>query len=305
MSKKEVIEVEATTIESELSVLPKADEWLSTVSEKAKAIASEYKPHEITSGQDYKESRQARTSARSEIQEIESERKSMTRAIEQAIKDFKLKSSEALEPLSSIDEDYKRYLDEYDAKGLALKKDAILKAYVEFAGSMVDMLSPEAMWDHFAKDHKWANKTKNLVTCIDDMQRVVEGIGKDYELINDVQCSSEDERNRLKADYFETLDLSEAMSRHKEREARVAAIEEHESYLRQLAEQQERQEQPVAQPEPEPEPVQQAEEDNDIETVEVWEVRVPESAKSQFIAAMKSVDGVHGKRVRVDYIGSN
>lgn len=234
----DVQEVKATPIEDELSVLPEADRWLSDATAKAASIASEYKPHPIRDGSDYKLSKQARTTARGEIAKLDAERKSMTKAIEDAIRNFKAQANVAMEPLKDIDAEYKQYLDEWDAMLLEQKKADILEAYEDLAPGMVDLLPPERLWDTFAKPRKWVNKGTNGEAAKQDMTKVVEGISNGYQSLDAVQCSSEEERNQLRADYFETLDVGTALRKHREREERIEAVRAHEQAQREWEEEQ-------------------------------------------------------------------
>lgn len=232
MTMDDVQEVEATPIEDELSVLPEADRWLSDATTKAASIASEYKPHPIRDGSDYKMSKQARTMARGEIAKLDAERKSMTKTIEDAIRDFRTRANVAMEPLRGIDSEYKQYLDEWDQMLLEQKRSDILEAYEELAPGMVDLLTPDRLWDTFAKPRKWVNKGTNVEAAKQDMTKVVEGISNGYQSLDAVQCSSEEERDQLRADYFETLDVGTALRNHREREERLDAVRAHEQAQR-------------------------------------------------------------------------
>ena len=93
-------------------VISGADQWLAEQRAKVSSIAEEYKPHQITSGQDYRDSKRARTSARKAIKEVEDARKQPVGAIKSAVKDFETQVRDLLEPLSNVDADYKAALTE-------------------------------------------------------------------------------------------------------------------------------------------------------------------------------------------------
>lgn len=334
MMSDEVQEVKATPIEDELSVLPEADRWLSDATTKAVSIASEYKPHPIRDGSDYKLSKRARTMARGEIAKLDAERKSMTKAIEDAIRDFKSRAGVAMEPLKDIDADYKRYLDEWDAMLLEQKKADILEAYEDLAPGMVDLLPPERLWDTFAKTRKWINKGTNVEAAKQDMTKVVEGISNGYQSLDAVQCSSEEERDQLRADYFETLDVGTALRKHREREERIEAVRAHEQAQREW-EAEQRQSNDAQRQGDENNRVgidtsstatdgnehristetrgvgddahegaaeRRADESLGVGTapVGVWEVRVPMTKQTRFREAMMAIGGIHGRRVRIE-----
>ena len=130
----EVIEVEATPIDQELSVLSRAEKWLAGAAERVAVQCEQYKPPaRIESEQQRKECTAARTSVRKDLAAIDAERKAMLRDAEDALKKFKSNVKDVLNPLSDLDAEYKRLLDEYEE---AWKTERVIELTEEYEKEM-------------------------------------------------------------------------------------------------------------------------------------------------------------------------
>lgn len=227
-SKKDaVVEATATVIDNELTSLSDMDMWLSEQSTKVESVLKDFAPHTIVDASDYKQSKRERTAARKAIAEIEEARKAKTKAVKEAVRDFETKVRDLLEPLSSIDANYKAEIELWEEQAYKQKLSYAREAYEDMAPALVDLVPFERICDKYSKDEGW-----DKLTVTDEKVRLsVEGhisqIANDEKTIAAMGLD-DDETAALKADYFSCLDLGDAMRRSTERRQqreRVAALE--------------------------------------------------------------------------------
>jgi hypothetical protein len=315
-------------------VISGADKWLAEQRAKVAAIADAYKPHEITSGQDYRESKRARTSARKAIKEVEDARKQQVGAIKDAVRDFESQVRDLLAPLSSVDADYKAALTDWENLVVDSRTQSIQAWYEEEFSDIANVVQFKMLWDRFSADGKWGLYGTNEVAIRDDVSNRVGEIEQDLATLDSAPYADTDKAN-VKAEYVRTLDMSSALRNadeaRKAREALERAAEERRKreeeaaeYERQsrIAEEQEARERAEAEERERQQRLAEAEaaRQRRIETGQeppapaqpkpvvanesvtrtlVFEVTVPENVVGQFVAAMKSIDGVHGKKIGV------
>lgn len=225
--KDAVVEATATVIDNELTSLSDMDRWLSEQSTKVESVLKDFAPHTIVDASDYKQSKRERTAARKAIAEIEEARKAKTKAVKEAVRDFETKVRDLLEPLSSIDANYKAEIELWEEQAYQQKLSYAREAYEDMAPALVELVPFERIRDKYSKDEGW-----DKFTVTDEKVRLsVEGhisqIANDEKTI-DVMGLDADETAALKADYFSCLDLGDAMRRSTERRQqreRVAALE--------------------------------------------------------------------------------
>lgn len=325
MSKKEQVQdVEAKVIKPP-AVLTEADKWLSATTAKADEIAKQYKPHEITTAQEYKDAKQARAFLRKEIAAIEAERKDQTREIENTLARFKSGAKAAIARLLELDESYKGNLDAWDERCIAERKCTLAEEYASYAPDLAEPLEgqteplvPFSRLDAmYSADGKWYNRSTSEKAAIADMQKRVEKIAADDHTIDQLDMTDA-ERTELKAEYFATLDFAQSMSaatRRREARKRAEALEQ-ERIARQAWEQEQAAAypEPVAEPEqpepaPEPEPMPQTAVQSvpvvqatpepvaaptEVTSVFVLEVEVTPTQKAALISYLKA-QGIHGR----------
>lgn len=225
--KDAVVEATATVIDNELTSLSDMDMWLSEQSTKVESVLKDFAPHTIVDASDYKQSKRERTAARKAIAEIEEARKAKTKAVKEAVRDFETKVRDLLEPLSSIDANYKAEIELWEEQAYQQKLSYAREAYEDMAPALVELVPFERIRDKYSKDEGW-----DKFTVTDEKVRLsVEGhisqIANDEKTI-DAMGLDADETAALKADYFSCLDLGDAMRRSTERRQqreRVAALE--------------------------------------------------------------------------------
>ena len=314
-------------------VISGADRWLAEQRARVAEAAAEYVPHEITSAEDYRESKRARTQARRAIREVEDARRDQVGAIKDAVRGFEAEVRDLLAPLSGIDDGYKAELAEWERLTVEARTQEVEAWYAETQGDVAQLVPFKALWDRFAAEGKWGLYGTNEEAIKQDVERRVEGVERDLETIGTAPYDAGDKDN-VKAEYLRTLDLSGALRaaeearRRRERMAEVEAerakreAEEAEAE-RAWREAQAAQEPPCG-PEaartdicpqappapatgapvaprqappagPAPEPPADLRGQR-VRTL-VFEVEVPEHRAREFVAAMRAIGGVHGRKV--------
>ncbi|KRN55067.1 MAG: hypothetical protein KHZ79_01145 [Atopobium minutum] len=215
--------VKAEVIDNDLEKLSEADKWLASIQERVDAIVDDYSPHEITSHADYKESKLARTQARKEIKAITDEAASKLKAFKDFISAVEAGKRKALLPLTTIDIDYKRYIDQYEALITESKLQDVEAAYMDYAPALVELIPFSKLQAKYAREEKWENLTTNSETIKQALYKHVDQIAEDEQTI-EAQPVDEAERQAMKADYFQSLDLGEVLRKSSER-LRVAKLE--------------------------------------------------------------------------------
>lgn len=290
--------VKAEVIDSP-STMSGAEKWLANVSDKVSERAKEYMPRKIESGEDYKQCKRERTALRKDIAEIDSERKAMTRDIKDAVRKFELGCKDVLTPLTDMESEYKKNIDDYEKYLIGQRKIALAKEYAEIAPDLVPLVPFDRLCDKFAADGKWFAFSTGDVKASQLMCKAVETIAADEGTISYATEGPEEEAE-VKAEYFTTLDMSTALKNCLARREQRKRVEELE---RQRAEYAAQEQQDSEITEAEPEPVELPEEHEPepqiaSERVIVFEVTVPESKVQAFRSAMIEIGGIHGRVVR-------
>lgn len=208
-------------------VISGADRWLAEQRAKVSEIAKEYVPHEITSGDDYRDSKRARTQARKAIKAVEDARRQQVGAIKDAVRDFEAQVRDLLSPLSNVDADYKAALAEWERLTIESRTQEVAAWYAETQGDVAQMVPFETIWQRYAHSEKWDLYGANLVQIEQDVAGVVESIEQDLATLDSAPYAPEDKAN-VKAEYLRTLDLSGALrsaDEARKRRERMAEVE--------------------------------------------------------------------------------
>lgn len=289
-------------------VISGADRWLAEQRAKVAEIAKEYVPHEITSGEDYRESKRARAQARKAIKAVEDARRQQVGAIKDAVRDFEAQVRDLLTPLSGVDADYKAALAEWERLTIESRTQEVAAWYAETQGDVAQMVPFETIWQRYAHAEKWDLYGANLVQVEQDVAGVVESIEQDMQTLNSAPYEPEDKAN-VKAEYLRTLDLSGALRSADEarrRRERMAEVE------RQRAERMAEAERMAARaaetPESAPIATDAAERPDVPQMAEktapvaagvtvAYVVTVPRERVHDFAQAMRALGWAHGKRM--------
>ena len=226
----ETIDVDAEVIESELSPLSKAEQWLATARGRVAELAAQYKvPESIGGERAYKDAKESRASVRKDAAELDAERKRMTREMDDALKRFRGDVKDVLEPLTKLDVAYKAALDEYEARWGAERRATLQEAYDEYAPYLVPLVPLDRLVARFGTEPKkgWLNRSTNVEAAKAGLRGAVDSIAAGEKTIEG--AVGPEDLEAAKDDYFSTLDLGQAIAgaqaRAEQRE-RVRRLEE-------------------------------------------------------------------------------
>lgn len=208
-------------------VISGADRWLAEQRARVAELAAEYVPHEITSGQDYKDSKRARAQARKAIKAVEDARRQQVGAIKEAVRDFEAQVRDLLTPLSGVDADYKAALAEWERLTIESRTQEVAAWYADTQGDVAQLVPFETIWQRYAHSEKWDLYGANLVQVEQDVAGIVESIEQDMATIDSAPYADED-KAAVKSEYLRTLDLSGALRSADEarrRRERMAEVE--------------------------------------------------------------------------------
>lgn len=230
------MEVKATVQDTPVK-LTQADTWLANTTAKAADIAARYPPCEVKSTEDYRDIKRSRAALRKEIAAIETDRKLMTSAIEDAISAFKAQAKQALEPLTEIDEAYKQAVDMWEKTIIEYRKRDLELFYEELApalalpldGAGAPLVPFRTLWAKFAPTEKWQNMSTGQEAAKQSLEKVVQLLADGEKRIDEKQDLTQDEREEFKSIFFATLDYHMALDKFdaakKQRQA-TKALEE-------------------------------------------------------------------------------
>lgn len=208
-------------------VISGADRWLAEQRAKVAEIAEEYVPHEITSGDDYRDSKRARTQARKAIKAVEDARRRQVGAIKDAVRDFEAQVRDLLAPLSGVDADYKVALAEWERLTVDSRTQEVAAWYADTQGDVARLVPFDAIWQRYAHSEKWDLYGANIVQIEQDVAGIVECIEQDMATIDSAPYADED-KAAVRSEYLRTLDLSGALRSADEarrRRERMAEVE--------------------------------------------------------------------------------
>lgn len=298
-------------------VIGGADRWLAEQRARVAEAAAEYVPHEITSAEDYRESKRARTQARKAIREVEDARRAQVGAIRDAVRGFEAQVRDLLAPLAGVDDAYRSALAEWERTCVDSRTQEVAAWYAETQGDVAAMVPFETVWQRYAHREKWDLYGANLVAIEGEVAEIAEHvIPRDLETIAGMGYEPRD-AEYLRAEYLRTLDLEGSCRRIqalREQRDRMAEAERARRERMAEAEPMPAKDAPTGRQEaasaPEtPAPAQaptagdaepQAAAGRPVEDaaapgmVMVFRVTVPEERAREFVAAMRRIPGVHG-----------
>lgn len=300
----EPIEVEATPIEHDLSVLTQAEAWLAQVAEAVTDVCAKNEvPDVITSDAECTLARNARAACNGAYSEYDAQRKAMLSDIEGRIKAFKDEVKDVLSPLADRDKQFKAVIDEYD-EGFRRRRRAELEdEYARLApdlvshvdsetGEITDALVPfDRVLEKYGHERNmgWLNKTKWPLVVM-SLQNAVYDIREGEKAIDSLVDPEDVEA--VKALYFLTLDQDRAIAegkRLREQRERVRQLEA-ERMLREVERRAER--------EPEREPVQQTQPVRQ-DAAHAWVISIPSATKPEMerVAQFMRDNGIRFDRI--------
>lgn len=253
----DAIEVEATPIDQEISVTSRAEQWLADAADRVTEYCRQYKPPKrIESAEQRKNCVRDRASVRKDAAAIDAERKAMLRDAEDALQRFKDSVKDILTPLTDLDVEYKRLLDEYEEQWRTERVIELTEEYEGIAPDLVELVPFETIMARFGmkKGNVWTNRTTNIVAAKQMLGQAIYTIADAERTIRE-SVPEEDVRDTL-AEYFQTLDLQTALSnarKLRDQRERLARLEAERAAREAMWENP----QPEAEASPEPQPVVQ------------------------------------------------
>lgn len=290
----DAIEVEATTIDTELSTISRAEQWLAATAEAVADETAKYDiPGKIRDDEELDAAKRSRTEIRKAYKRYDDERKAMLRDIEDRIKKFKSEVKDVLSPLSDLDAMYKGAIDAYNDAWQKQRRADLAQEYAKLApdlvehvdtdtGEIVEALVPfERVLGKYGNETGmvWLNKTKWVLVLM-SLQNAVHDIREGEKALESLIDDSGDLES-AKALYFSTLDYDRAMreaERLEEQRERVRALE-FERKQREL----EAKKMPAIEPEPNPEPAPEPTTAN-VDVPHPWVLVVGLATKAQMLA---------------------
>lgn len=226
----DVIETEAEAIEEGIEPTSGLDQLVAGITAEAERLALEYMPREIETDEDYKQSKRERSGARKDIAALKGRYDERMRVIKDAIKDADARVKAALTPLDAIDAGYKAEVDAYEGRWKSARLAALAEAYGDYAPDLVPLVPFERLRARFGteKGKQWDARALSEAQAEEAMRQAVQIVANDEATIDSSPYDAED-KAALKADYFQTLDLSGALRRTqeaKEQRERVAHLEQ-------------------------------------------------------------------------------
>ena len=222
--------VEATTIETAISPLSKAEAWLAQATERVAALAEQYRvPESISDERAYKDAKASRASARKDAKELDDERKRMTREMDDALKKFRTDVKGVLEPLTDIDLAYKAALDDYEERWGRQRRQDLQDAYDEYAPDFVPLVPLDRIVARYGSERGkgWLNRSTNVEAAKAGLRGAIDSIALGERTVEG--AVDPEDAEGAKADYFASLDMGAAIqaaqARAEQRE-RVRRLEE-------------------------------------------------------------------------------
>lgn len=281
----ETVEVDAVLIDSDIQKMPAADKWLAGLDGRVNGICGQYgKPEKMTVG----DRRKARADLNKALKTIKSERTEMLKSLKESIKRFESESNGKFKPLDDLIATFDAAVKADESAWRDARRAELEGMYAELAPDLVDRVDPDTgeiepalvPFDKLLakygneKGAVWLNKTTNIQIVRMSMQNAVYDIGEGEKAIDSMV--PEEDRNNVKARYFDTLDIDLTMAeakRLKEHRECIKAME----FARQVSYSAMPTPEPV--PEPTPEPAQE-QEPKEVGP-HAWVISVPSATREQ------------------------
>ena len=222
--------VAATILENEITPLAKADQWLMAARARVADLAAQYKVPETIEGEKaYKAAKEDRSSVRKDAQQLDAERKAMTREMDDALKRFRTEVKEVLDPLTALDAAYKERLDDYDRRWGEQRRADLAEAYEEYAPDLMELVPLDRLIARYGceRGKGWLLRGTNVEAAKAGLRAAIDGIAAGERTVEG--AVDPEDLEAAKADYFQTLDLGHAIqaaqARAEQRE-RVRRLEE-------------------------------------------------------------------------------
>jgi len=223
----DTIDVTAEVMEQDIGPISRAERWLAEARGRASELAAQYPaPAEIADERAYRDARANRAAARKDAQELDSERKRMTRAMDDALKRFRADVRDVLAPLTDLDAGYKAAMADYEARWEAERRAELQEAYDEYAPGLVPLVPLERLVERYGceRGRGWLNRSTNPEAAKAGMRAAIDAVAEGEETL--AGAVGKEGLEEAKADFFSTLDLGRAIAQAQARDAQRARVRE-------------------------------------------------------------------------------
>ena len=172
---------------------------------------SKYQAFPIKGRDEYRVAKAQRADVRKLKKAIDDKRKELKSEYEAPLKAFEAAVKEVTGPIDDLDASMKEAIDAYEAGLRDERRASLEKEYADFAPALVSLVPFERL-----DDLRWYLASCQYEAAKDELLKRVEAIGRDERSIDNLSLS-DDERAELKADYFSTLDMADALAKARER----------------------------------------------------------------------------------------
>lgn len=264
--------VEASTVEP-LAELSAADRWLADVSARVTAIVADFAPcGDLGDEEAYQQAKRDRAALRKRIGELDGERRDMSRPVEDAVKAFRSASRQVTAPLDALEAGYRDAIRGYEEAWHGRRMALLDQTYQDMAPWLRDAVPLTELVARFGVEGKWTRRGTTDAAAVHGLEDAVAKVADGERQLDAVEYRSPSERDAARSQYLDCLDVGVTLDwlhECRERADRVAELD-----------------------------ARRAAEHVVEEQVWTYEVTVPMGKVREFAAAMRGIDGVHGRRVR-------
>lgn len=209
----ETTKVDAEIIEEGISPLSKAEQWLAGARDRVAELSAQYRvPEDIADERAYRDAKASRAAVRKDAAELDSERKRMTREMDDALKRFRTDVKGVLEPLTELDAAYRAALDDYEARWSAQRRAELQEAYDEYAPDLVPLVPLDRLITRYGSERGkgWIMRSTNVEAAKAGLRGAIDSVAAGEQTLE--AAVDPEDLEGAKADFFATLDIGRAIA---------------------------------------------------------------------------------------------
>lgn len=306
----EVTEAKATIINTDIVSQTELDKWLAAKSVQVEQVLAIAGVTEIKNTTDYKNAKAAREALNKVVKGIDSERKLKVAGLQALVKRVKAETDAVTEKANDRAIKLNKLIAQYDERIAADKLAQLERSYTELAPALVPLVPFSKVVAKVGQ--KWNQKSVTIGKANKELQEFVSKLAADEQLIDGMPYT-EQEREELKADYFNVLDIAEAQrlfTERKEARERYAQLqqEREEAAAAYAPTPEPREESAPEKPAPIPggveasaptqAPAQTPKEVPQAKQSYIFRVVVPAEKLKAFLDAMHNIGGLSGREIK-------
>lgn len=293
----DVIEATATIVNNDIVSQTELEQWLAKKSAEVHAVLGSCNISEINNSTDYKNAKSARAELNRVVKSVDDERKAKVSALQTLVRRLKAEADGVTEEARKRSDEIKALIDEADDRDAADKLAQLAQAYEDYAPALVPLVPFNKIVGLIGQ--KWGNRSEAIGKCHKELRQFINKLAADERLIDGMPYT-EEEREELKADYFNVLDLGQAQRVFTERKEAMERYAELQAERQAFADQAEQDQPAAAAPQADTEntgaseaPQQAAQKQNYI-----FRVVVPAEKLQAFLDAMHNIGGISGREIK-------